>query len=151
ELQPSLEVADLQTLLWELRSNTWQILALTEGDKTKVALNEGYELHKHMRKQEESLLPKIHTQELRERFQDARAAMAEYVKAREDLILAPVSAGRREEAVKNTALTGLKLDRAVEALEKTVELSRASAKQKYIDSQAIYTSNRLILIAVSLG
>lgn len=78
ELRPSLEVADFRTLLWELRSNTWQVLGQT-GDTGKVALDEGYELHKRVRKHEETLLARIHSDELREKFQQAREAMEEYL------------------------------------------------------------------------
>jgi methyl-accepting chemotaxis protein len=149
EMQPSLDVADFRTLLWELRSNTWQVIGLT-GDKVKGVVDEGYALHKRVRKQEEALLARIRSVELREKFQQARDAMEEYVKAREELILKPVAAGQREEAVKNTAQTAVNLDAAVAALDKTVEMTRASAEQKYQSSQTLYRSSRTILIAVAL-
>src|SRR5262249_49032461 len=149
EMQPSLDVADFRVLLWELRSNTWHVMGLTD-DTVKAVLDEGYELHKRVRKQEETLLTKIRSAELREKFLQARDTMEEYVNAREELILKPVAAGRREEAVKNAAKTGIKLDAAVAALNKTVEVSRTSAEQKYQNSQTLYHSSRIILIAVAL-
>src|SRR5262245_28515703 len=94
EMQPSLEVADLRTLLRELRSNTWQLLAVTDADKSKMAVTEAYDLHRRVRKEEEDVLPKIRSPELREKFQEARAAMGEYIRAREELIIAPVEIGR---------------------------------------------------------
>jgi methyl-accepting chemotaxis protein len=149
EMQPSLDVADFRALLWELRSNTWQVIALTD-DRLKVALDEGYELHKRVRKQEEALLGKIHSANLLEKFKQARDAMEEYVRAREDLILRPIAAERRAEAVKNAAQTAVKLDAAVAALDKTVEVTRASAEQKYHSSQAVYQSSRTMLITGAL-
>jgi methyl-accepting chemotaxis protein len=109
EMQPSLDMADLRALLWELRSNTWHLMGLTDADKLKVVLNEGYELHQRVRKQEEALLPKIHSDELRAKFQEARAAMDEYVKDREELILKPVAAGHPEDAAKSAIQTATKL------------------------------------------
>jgi methyl-accepting chemotaxis protein len=149
EMLPSLDVADFRALLWELRSNTWHVIGLTD-DKVKVVLDEGYELHKRVRKQEEALLARTLSAELREKFRQARNAMEEYVKARDELILKPMAAGRREEAAKNAAQTVVKLDAAVAALNKTVEVTRASAEQKYQSSQVLYQSSRTILITVAL-
>jgi len=151
EMQPSLDVADLRALLWELRSNTWQVIGLVDPDKLKGALNEGYELHKRVRKQEEALLPRIHSEELRDKFQEACDALGEYVRAREELIMKPAEAGRREDALKNAVQSGVKLHRAVEALNKTVEVTRASGQQKYEDAQALYVSSRTILFAVAFA
>jgi methyl-accepting chemotaxis protein len=151
EMQPSLEVADLRRDLWELRSNTWQVLAITDKDIAKPALNDGFDMHRRMRKQEDKLLPKIHSEELRKKFEEAAVSMDEYMKAREELILRPVADGRREEAIKNAAQTKVKLDSAVEALDNTVTASRTSAEQKYKDSQALYTSSRAILVVVALA
>src|SRR5262245_61471935 len=150
EMQPSLDVSDFQTLLWELRSNTWQAIALTDAERIKTALNEGYELHKRVRKEEGALLAKIRPGELRDKFQQARDATEDYARSREELILKPIAAGKHEEAVKNAAQTGMKLDTAVAALDKTVEVSRKSAQQKYESSQALYQSSRTILITVAL-
>jgi methyl-accepting chemotaxis protein len=150
ELLPSLEVADFRSLLWELRSNTWQVIGLTD-DRLKAAIDEGYELHKRVRKQEDALLAKIRSAELREKFQQARDAMGEYIKAREELILKPLAAGHREEGVKNAAQTAVKLDAAVAALDRTVDVTRASAEQEYLSSQALYHSGRTILITVALA
>lgn len=146
EMQPSLEVADLHATLWELRANTWHLLALTDADQTKTALNEGYDLHRTVKKQEDSLLAKIHGDNLRAQFVEARNGVDEYVKAREDLILRPLAEGRRDDALKNAKLTGTKLKVAVDALDKTVELSRSSAQQKYRDSLALYESSRRFLV-----
>src|SRR5262245_18001217 len=55
EMQPSLDAGDLQSLLWEIRANTWILLALTDVDELKVALAWGYELHKTLRKQADAL------------------------------------------------------------------------------------------------
>src|SRR5262245_45733526 len=55
EMQPSLEVADLQALLWELRANTWHLLGAANPDQTKTILDEGYKLHQAVRKREETL------------------------------------------------------------------------------------------------
>src|SRR5262249_13897670 len=55
EMLPSLDVADFRALLWELRSNTWQLIGATD-DRLKAALSEGYELDKRVRKQEEAVL-----------------------------------------------------------------------------------------------
>jgi methyl-accepting chemotaxis protein len=151
EMQPGLEVADFRALLWELRSNTWQLLALTDPDQAKAVVNEGYELHRTVRKQEEALLAKIHPGELRNKFLEARDAIDEYVKSREEHILKPVAARRHDDAVKNAPLTGAKLEAAVEALNKTVEASRASGQKKYEDSQSLYQSSRTILVAVAVG
>src|SRR5215471_18601541 len=51
EMQPSLAVADLRALLWELRSNTWHLLGLTNPGQAKAVLDEGYELHRTVRQQ----------------------------------------------------------------------------------------------------
>src|SRR5262245_38182248 len=75
EMQPSLDVADLRALLWELRSNTWQLLGITDADQAKAVVDQGYELHRAVRKQEEALLPKIHSEELRQKFVGARDAI----------------------------------------------------------------------------
>jgi methyl-accepting chemotaxis protein len=150
EMQPSLGVADLRALLWELRSNTWHLLGLTNLEQAKAILDDGYELHRTVRKHEEALLPRIHAEELRSKFVSARDAIDEYVKAREEQILKPVAAGRHEDAVKNAALTGVKLNAAVDALNKTVEITRASGQQRFQDSQALYQSSRTILVAVAL-
>jgi methyl-accepting chemotaxis protein len=82
---------------------------------------------------------------------EASVAIEEYVKAREEKILKPMAAGRREDAVTNAALTGGKLNTAADALNKTVETSRASGQQKYQDSMALYQSSRTILVAVAFG
>jgi methyl-accepting chemotaxis protein len=150
EMQPSLEVADFRTLLWELRSNTWHVIGLTDADSLKVVVNEGYELHKRVRKQEQALLAKIRSPELRDRFAQARDAMEGYVTAREEMILKPAAAGHREEAAKNAVQTAAKLDAAVDALNQTVEATRTSAQQKYQSSQTLYQSSRTILLAVAL-
>src|SRR5690242_19883335 len=84
EMQPSLDVADFRALLWELRSNTWQLLGLTNQDQAKAILDEGYELHRALRKQEEALLPRIHNEDLRRKFLEARDAIDDYMKAREE-------------------------------------------------------------------
>jgi methyl-accepting chemotaxis protein len=149
EMQPSLDVADFQALLWELRSNTWQLVGLTD-DTVKIVLAEGHALHARVRKHEEALLGRIRSAELREEFQRASAAMEEYIQAREELILKPVAAGRREEAVKNAAQTGGRLDAAVAALNKCVEVTRASAEQRYQASQTLYQSSRNTLITGAL-
>jgi methyl-accepting chemotaxis protein len=151
EMQPSLDVADLRAHLWELRSNTWHVLGLTNPDQAKPVLDEGHELHRTMRKLQEALLPRLHSEDLRRRFLEARDAIDDYVKAREDQILKPIGAGHREDALKNAAATGAKLNAAVDALNKTVETSRASGQQKYKDSQALYQSSRTILLVVALG
>src|SRR5262245_33737605 len=150
EMQPSLDVADLRTLLWELRSNTWHLLGLTNPDQVKAVADEGYELHRKLRKQEEALLPKIHSEQLGRKFETARAAVDAYVKARDEMILKPMTAGRRDDAVKNAAETGVKLNAAVDALDKTAEASRASGQQKYQESQALYGWSRTVLITVAL-
>jgi methyl-accepting chemotaxis protein len=151
EMQPSLDVADLRALLWELRSNTWHLLGLTNPDQAKTILDEGYELHRTIRKQEEALLPKIRSEELRRKFLEARDAIDEYVKIREEQILKRVAAGHREEALKSATLAGARLKAAFEALNRTVETTRASGQQMYQDSQALYESSRTILVAVALG
>jgi methyl-accepting chemotaxis protein len=150
EMQPSLDVADFRALLWEIRANTWHLLGLTNPDQAKSILDEGYELQRTVPKQEEALLSKIHSEELRRKFLQARDAIDEYAKAREEQILKPVAAGRHEDAVKNAPLTGVKLDAAVDGLNKAVETSRASGQQKYQDSQALYQSSRTILVVVAL-
>jgi methyl-accepting chemotaxis protein len=149
EMQPSLDVADFRALLWELRSNTWQAIGITD-DRVKAVLDEGNELHKRVRKQEEALVARVRSAELREKFRQARDAMGEYVKAREELILKEVAGGHREEATKNAVQTAVKLHAAVAALNETVELTRASAEQKYQSSQTLYQSSRIILITVAL-
>jgi methyl-accepting chemotaxis protein len=149
EMQPSLNVADLQTLLWELRSNTWEALACTDKDRAKV-LNEGRSMNRRVQKQEEELLPIIHSEELRAKVKDAHLAMDEYVRDREELILRPVEDGHKEEAVKNTVLTKIKLDKAVEELTQTVKMTRESGRQKYQASQDLYASRRYILAGVAL-
>jgi methyl-accepting chemotaxis protein len=151
EMQPSLEVADLRALLWEIRSNTWQLLALNNPNQTKVILDEGYELHRKVRKQVETLSPRIHSEDLRRKLAEASVAIDEYVRAREEQILKPMAAGRREDAVTNAALTGGKLNVAADALNKTVETSRAAGQQKYQDSMEMYQSSRTILVAVAFG
>jgi methyl-accepting chemotaxis protein len=151
EMQPGLDVLEFRALLWEIRSNTWHVLAVTNPDQAKAIVNEGYELHRTVRKQEEALLPKIRSEELRRKFLEAREAIDEYVKAREEQILKPAAAGRHDDAVKNAPLTGAKLDAAVEALNRTVEASRASGQQKYQDSQTLYGSSRTILIIVAVA
>jgi methyl-accepting chemotaxis protein len=150
EMQPSLEVADFRALLWELRSNTWHVIALADAATLKAAVDEGYELHKRVRKQEQALLPKLRSTELREKFSQARDAMEAYVTAREEMILKPAAAGHREETAKNAVQTAVKLDAAVQALDQTVEASRTSGQQKYQSSQTLYQSSRTILIAVAL-
>ena len=55
EMQPGLDVLEFRALLWELRSNTWQLLGLTNPGQAKAILDEGYELHRTVRKQEETL------------------------------------------------------------------------------------------------
>jgi methyl-accepting chemotaxis protein len=150
EMQPSLDVADFRALLWELRSNTWELIGLTDADRLKAVLNEGYALDKRVRKQGEAVLPKIRSADLREKFQQAREAMGGYISAREELILKPVAAGRREDAVKNAAQTAVKLDAAIDALNKTVDVSRTSGQEKYQSSQTLYQSSRTILITVAL-
>jgi methyl-accepting chemotaxis protein len=150
EMQPSLDVADFRALLWELRSNTWHVIGLTDADRRKVALEEGYELHKRISKQEEALVPRIRSIELRDRFSQARDAVEAYVTAREELILKPVAAGRREQAAQSAVEMGAKLNAAVDALNKTVEASRTSGQQKYQNSQSLYEASRTILIMVVL-
>jgi methyl-accepting chemotaxis protein len=149
EMLPSLDVADFRTLLWQLRSNTWQLIG-TSDNKAQAALDEGHDLHRRVRKQATALLTKIRSPQLRESFQQASDSMGEYVNARDELILKLVATGRHEEAAKNAAHTASKLDAAVTALDQTVELSRTSADQKFQDSQALYHSIRAILIAVAL-
>jgi methyl-accepting chemotaxis protein len=150
EMQPSLDVADFRMLLWELRSNTWHVIAVTDKDSVKLALNEGFDLHERVRKQEEKLLTKIRSEELRKKFEDAAAAMDEYMKAREELILKPIVDGRREDAVKNASLTIVKLNAAVDSLRDTVELSRTSGTRKYKESQDLHVSSRAFLGGVVL-
>jgi methyl-accepting chemotaxis protein len=150
EMQPSLDVADFRGLLWELRSNTWHIIGLTDADKLKPVLEEGYELHKRVRKQEQVLLARIRSAELGDKFAQARDAMEGYATAREEMILKPAAAGRREEAAKNAVQTAAKLDAAVNALDQTVEASRTSGQQKYQSSQTLYQSSRTILLTVAL-
>jgi methyl-accepting chemotaxis protein len=150
EMQPSLDVADLRALLWELRSNTWQLLGPTNPDGAKALLDEGYELQRRFRNSKEVLLHRIHSAELRRQVVEASDAADEYVKAREEHILKPLAAGRREDAVKNAPLTGVKLTAAVDALNKAVEASRASGQQRYEDSQAQYKSSRTTLVVVAL-
>src|SRR5262249_16312526 len=119
-------------------------------DRLKVTLNEGHELHRRVNKQEEAVIARLRSTELREKFQQARDAMGEYVKAREELILKPVAAGRREEATKKAAQTGVKLDDGVAALNKSVEVTRTSGEEKYQSSQALYQRSRIMLMAVAL-
>ncbi|MCI0699859.1 MAG: methyl-accepting chemotaxis protein [Planctomycetia bacterium] len=149
EMEPSLDMVDLQALLWEIRSNTWQVLAVTDPAELKIAIDRGYELHRTLRKQEEALLPKIRSAELRNQFQKARDATSEYVRAREELILQPLGAGRRADAAKNTALTGGKLNSAVESLNKSVDVTKESGQNKYKDSQSLYSSSRTSLLTVA--
>jgi hypothetical protein len=151
EMQPSLDVADLRALLWQVRSNGWQLLEVMNLDKAKAALEEGYELDRTVRKRQEALLSKIHSEELRRSFLEASAVIDEFVKTREELILKPLAAGRHEEAVKNITITGVKLNAAIDALNKTVESSRASGQHKYQDSQALYRSTWTTLVAVAVG
>src|SRR5437764_12847821 len=68
EFQPSLAVSDLQTLLYQLRSNTWQVVATTDADGTKALVSEGYALDRTARKDGEALVPKLRSGELREKF-----------------------------------------------------------------------------------
>jgi methyl-accepting chemotaxis protein len=150
ELLPSLDVADFRALLWELRSNTWQLLGTTDAT-ARAELEQAYDLHRRVRKQGDTLLAKIRSPQLRESFQNTSDAIGEYIKSREELILKAVAAGRREEALKNAAQTGIKLDAAVAAVNKTVEVTRTSAEQKYQESQAIYHFVRTILIVVALA
>jgi methyl-accepting chemotaxis protein len=150
EMQPSLDIADFRMLLWELRSNTWHVIAVPDKDSAKLALDEGFDLHQRVRKQEEKLLAKIRSEDLRKKFEQATAAMDEYMKAREKLILKPIADGRREDALKNTGLTVVKLNAAVDSLRDTVELSRTSGTQKYKDSQDLYVSRRAFLGGVVL-
>jgi methyl-accepting chemotaxis protein len=151
EMQPSLDVADLRALLFQLRANTWHVVALTDPEQIQATLNEGYGLHKRIREQEEALLPKIHSEELREAFVTASAAVDQYVTDREQRILKPVADGRREVALKNTPLTGTTLATAEKALNDTVDRTRASGRLKYESSQALYKSSRTILIAVAVA
>jgi methyl-accepting chemotaxis protein len=150
EMQPSLAVADFRALLWELRSNTWQVISLADADKLKVALDEGHQLHRRIHKEQQALLPRIRSAELHDKFAKACDAMDGYITAREDMILKPLATGRREDAVKNTVQTAAKLDSAVDALDKTVEATRTSGQEKYQSSQTLYQMSRTILIAVAL-
>jgi methyl-accepting chemotaxis protein len=151
EMQPSLEISDLQTLLYQIRANTWQVLAVTDPKKGDAAIDEGYGLHKRIRRAEDELLPHIGSDQLRESFKSARFAIGDYLQAREDKILKPVAAGHRDVALNDATVTGDLLKAAIDALEKSVEVSRASAQQKYKDAQALYQSRRAIVIAVALG
>ncbi len=151
EMQPSLDVGDLQTRLFEIRANTWHLLALTDANQVPATVTEGNELHKKLRKQEEALMRRIQSGELHEKLQEARAAVDDYIRARDELILKPVAAGRREDAMKNTAATGVKLDGAVEALDRTVETSRASGERRFKTSQERYVSSRTLLTAVAVA
>src|SRR5262245_3145970 len=151
EMQPSLQVSDLQTLLYQIRSNTWQILATADAKKIGPVIDEGMRLHKRIHKEEDSLLPKIHSNELRESFQQARDAAEAYVQAREEKILKPAAAGQFEEAQKQAAMTGVLLQTAMDALDKTVEVSRTSARRKYEDAQSVYQANRTVLIGIVLA
>src|SRR5262245_21476049 len=72
EMQPSLEISDLQTLLYQIRANTWQVLAVTDTKKLAAAIDEGYGLHKRIRRAEDELLPRIGSDQLRESFKSAR-------------------------------------------------------------------------------
>jgi methyl-accepting chemotaxis protein len=150
EMQRSLDVSDLQDVLYQVRSNTWQLLATADARKADSIIEEGHRLHKRIQKEQEELLPKIRSNELRESFKKAREAVDAYLQAREDKILRPVAAGHPEEAQKNAALTGELLKTAVEALDKTVETSRSAAQQKYRDAQSLYQSSRNILIGVAI-
>jgi len=150
EMQPSLEVAELRVLLWEIRANTWQLIGLTDRGQEKAVLDEGYDLHRRIRNQEDALLSKIRSEVLRTKFLAARDAIEEYMKAREEQILRPVAGGHREDALRNTAQTGAKLDAAVNALNKTVETARTSGQEKFRSSQSIYRSSLAFLIVVSL-
>ena len=49
EMQPSLDIADFRMLLWELRSNTWHVIAVPDKDSAKLALDEGFDLHQRVR------------------------------------------------------------------------------------------------------
>lgn len=150
EMQTSLEVSDLHSVLQQIRSNTWQLLAVSDEVSTQAGLRDGYVLHKRLLTAAEKVSAMIRSDELRESFKKARAASAEYVQAREEKILKPVTDGRRVDALKNAAYTGELLKTANDALDKTVELARAGAQQKYKDAQARYASSRTFLLGFSL-
>jgi methyl-accepting chemotaxis protein len=151
EMQPSLDASDLQTLIYQIRSNTWQLLATADPKEAEAIIAEGYRLHKQIQKEEESLAPKIRSNELRDAFKKARDAVDAYVQAREDKILRPMAAGKLEDAKRNAAVTGELLAAANASLDRMVEVSRGNAQQKYSDAQALYRSSRAILLGVALG
>jgi methyl-accepting chemotaxis protein len=150
EMQPSLDTSDLRSLLHEIRSNTWQVLALTDAKGAEAAIQDGYALHRRLSQAEEELRSKIRFDELLEAFQKARHAVGEYVQAREEKILKPMAASRREDALKNALPLGDLLKTAVEDLDKAVTVTRASAQQKYRDAQKLYQSSRATLGGVAL-
>lgn len=150
EMQPSIDVSDLQSLLYEIRANTWQLLATPDAKHSGHAISEGYQLHKRIQKAEDELLPKIRSSELREAYKKAREAVDAYILAREEKILRPAAAGRQEEAQRNAAMTGELLRVAIDGLDKTVDVSRRSAHQKFSDAQSLHRSSRTILIAVAI-
>jgi methyl-accepting chemotaxis protein len=151
EMLTSLAVSDLQSLVHQMRANTWHLLATGDEKKAEPLLQEGKDLHRDVRKKEDDIRSQIRNPELRESFQSAREAVDTYIQARDEKIMKPVAAGHVDEAQKNSAQTGELLSTAVHALNETVNLSRQSAEQKYKDAQNLYRTNRLVLIAVALG
>lgn len=151
EMMPSLRVSDLQVLLQKIRSNTWQLLTLTDVKKSETSVQDGLELHKRVQLEAEKLYGEIQSVELHESFKKARVAVNTYTHAREEKILKPIAAGRRQDALNEAIPMGELLNAADQALEATVEVSRESAQRKFIDAQAVYQSSRKVLVVVAIG
>ncbi len=156
QLSPIVLLADVQVLQQQIRAEMFAALAATSPAEVKARVERIRELSKENRARRDKLEPTIRATEVRDAFAHYLAVSKDSVEVREERLLKPLIAGRRDVAQAAVAEVTARSAASTEALATVVTLKQQHAQSTYEEAEAVYASRRtqmivLVLVGIAVG
>jgi methyl-accepting chemotaxis protein len=156
QMRPVQQLAAMRGMTHQVRANVYRALAATEDPERQTALARLNELEHELAESRASFVTTIRAPEVRDSFEKYEKAEAEYRAFRAERVLAPLKAGKRDEALAASKECAGKYDATIAALNETIRVKDDIAKGQFDASTRLYASSRgwmigFVAAAVLLG
>ena len=151
QLIPITELAAIRGLTHQIRTAIFMALAAKDLAEAKEAVNRVHDLAQQVAERREKFIPTIQAQEVKDAFNKYQEAAKEYIAFREERVIKPLLAGDKQAATIGAKEAAPRFVAAIDSLNHTIQVKEGIAKKKFEESQALYSSSRVIMVGVILS
>jgi methyl-accepting chemotaxis protein len=151
QLVPITELAVMRGLIYQIPGSAYRAATLTDPSQVRTELDRSAAMCGKIREHQEHFKATIRAEEVRVAFEKFSASADGYFRHREENVVKPLLAGRKDEALRGMADGQPLYDAVVKDVNAVIDVKKGIAKKKFDDSQSVFASSRWSLIGFVVG